>query len=110
MRAVTLDEKIHLIGRLIGSEKKAGNRPAVLEVLGAIHADLEARERHVPSAALVQLDRCINAMNRSKTGTPGVGYAAGPMASVAQEVSVRWPVIQQALERFGAEIEQELTQ
>lgn len=110
MRPVTLDEKIHLIGRLIGSEKKSGNRPAVLEVLGAIHADLEARAQHVPSVALVQLDRCITAMNRTKTGTPGIGYAVGPMATVAQEVASRWPVIRQSLERFGAEIEQELTQ
>lgn len=102
IHSVTLDEKLHTIGRLIAAEKKSDNRPSMLEVLSAIHADLEARAPLVPSVALVEIDRRIAIMKRSKI--PGVGYGNGQMIAVAQEVASRWAVIRQALERFGAEV------
>jgi len=103
IHAVTLDEKIHLIGRMIAAEKKAGRSTTVLS---AIHADLEARSPHAPSVALVELDRRINIMKRSKI--PGIGYGNGQMVSVAQEVVSRWSVLRQALEMFGAAIEEDV--
>lgn len=104
IHAVSLDEKIHTVGRMIAAEKQAGRSTTVLS---AIHADLEARAPHAPSVALVELDRRINIMKRSKI--PGVGYGQSQMISVAQEVASRWAVIRQALELYGAEVEQEVT-
>ena len=104
MRIITLDEKIAKIGRLIQEERKAtGNKN---EILSEIYADLTARSEHAPSVALVELDRRMAIVKHSKI--PGQGYGNGQLVSLAQEVVCRWAVVRQALERFGAAVEEDI--
>lgn len=104
LRLITLDEKIAKIGRLIQDERRTNGSKN--EVLSAIYADLTARSEHAPSVALTELDRRVAIVKHSKI--PGQGYGSGQLVSLAQEVVARWPEIRQALERFGAAIEQEI--
>lgn len=103
IHTVTLDEKMAKLGRIIAADRKAGNNT---DVLSAIYADLEARETLAPSAALTKLDQRMVVVKRSKTA---LGYGNGQMVALAQEVVSGWTIIRQALERFGAEIEQEVS-
>ena len=104
LRTVTLDEKIAKIGRLIADERRATGHKN--EVLSAIYADLTARTEHAPSVAIVELDRRVAIVKHSKI--PGQGYGNGQLVSLAQEVVCRWAIIRQALERFGAAIEEDI--
>lgn len=104
-RVVTLDEKISKIGRLIADERRTSGGHKN-EVLSAIYADLTARSEHAPSVAIVELDRRVAIVKHSKI--PGEGYGSGQMISLAQEVIARWAVVRQALERFGAAVEEDV--
>ena len=101
---ITLDEKIAKIGRLIAEERRATGSKNL--VLAAIYADLTARCEYAPSVAIVELDRRMAIVKHSKTTG---GYGNGQLVSLAQEVISRWAVVRQALERFGADVEKEVT-
>lgn len=91
----TTAEKLDEVERLLRVDPRN-------EVLKGIAADLRARLEGSPSAALVTLERVIVAAARAKTP---VGYPHNHLVQVAEHVLGRWSLIKQALERFGAEIE-----
>ena len=71
-----------------------------LKVLRAIGADLRGRLEGVPNQALLELERRLLSAEKSKTR---LGRERGAMIGVAEELIGRWPVVKQALERFGEE-------
>lgn len=104
MSEAPLLEQIELVERLIAMEPKASpSRP----IMKTISAGLRARLETAPSAAEVALSAKIDAAKRAKV--PGWDYPPSRMITIADELIGRWPVVKQALERFGAEIEQEMT-
>jgi len=91
----TLQEKIAAVERQIMDTKNP--------VLKAVAADLRARLGHAPSAAEVEITNRLNSV-LSSPNRHGV-YDTGKMIGLANIVISKWQVIQQALERFGSEIE-----
>lgn len=103
MSDVPLQDQIDLVERMIvGEPKNSVARPT----MKAIAAGLRARLETAPSAAEVALSAKIDAAKRAKP--PGFDYPQSRMVTIADELIGRWPVVKQALERFGAEIEGEL--
>jgi len=68
------------------------------EIFKAIAEDLRGRLEGVPSLALHELERRLVSVDRAKADQMPIG---GPMLGVAQELTARWPVVKQALEKFG---------
>lgn len=101
LHTMTIEEKLIELERLIQQEiRMTGKRnPA----LAAVCADLRGRIDSAPSAAMVDIERRIVALARTKTKT---GYDPHALHFVGEGVAVHWPTVKQALERFGAEIEQ----
>jgi len=91
----TLQEKIAAVEWQIRETKDP--------ILKAVAADLRARLGHAPSAAeteiTIRLRSVLSSLN--KYGA----YESGKMIGLANIVISKWQVIQQALERFGSEIE-----
>ncbi len=104
MSDVTLQEQIDFVDGLITIGGK--DNPTV-PILKTIAAGLRARLETAPSATETALSQKIEAAKRAKF--PGCDYPPNQMFTIATELIGRWPVVKQALERFGAEIEQELT-
>lgn len=107
---ITTADKLEVVEKLI-EDFRWGGRPdpeseeyRSYEVLKAIAADLRGRMETAPTIAEVELERRITRFRDSKTP---LGYATGPTQALATEVVARWPVIRQALERFGATAEAE---
>lgn len=73
-----------------------------LNVLRSIAKDLHAKLGNAPSEAMVEIERRVNAVHASKTSS---GYDAHALRGLAEGVVVRWAVVKQALERFGAAVE-----
>lgn len=97
------DEKLEVVEALIEQLRMSGPRRTTdLEILKAIAKDIRARMAESPSAAALELERRIYAIAESKTA---LGYDERRMRAAAEELINRWPVVQQALERFGADIE-----
>lgn len=97
----TLEEKIAEVERLIVEERRLTGR-AGSEVLRAIAADLRARLDFRPSVALVDIERRVAAVAHSKSST---GYDPAKLHVLGEGTAVYWPIIKQALERFGAEVQ-----
>lgn len=95
LHVCTTEEKLDEVERLIRVDPRN-------EVLKAVAADLRARLDGAPAAALVLLERKVVAAARSKTS---LGYSQNHMIRVAEEFLCRWPLVKQALEKFGAEVE-----
>lgn len=104
MAIVTVHAKLQVIERLIRDYLWARNDPYlpehhIYEALKAIAADLRARQDTEPAVAEFELQRRLRAFLRTKE--------LGPTKMLANELANRWPVVQQALERFGAMAEEE---
>lgn len=103
MMRFTPEEKLEAVERMIEQLRLAGARGTIdIEILKAIAKDIRARMSESPSAAALELERRLYAIAESKTA---LGYDERRMRAAAEELMNRWPVVQQALERFGAEIE-----
>lgn len=98
---MTTHELLNAVEALIVAERRLTGRKN--EVLCEVAADLRGRLSEAPCMAMLYLDQRLQAMKRSKTA---IGYSEGTMMGVAQELLHRWPVVKQALERFGAKIEE----
>lgn len=98
LRTFTTQQKLYEIELLI-QDSKTAETDVDVDVLKAIAADLRGRLAGAPSVALVEIERRINSVARSKIR--GAGYSDGAMKGLAEEVVCRWPVIKQALERFS---------
>ncbi len=106
---ITLQEKIEVIGRMIELQNRFRPTPDyTLGVLKAIAKDLRARQNGAPSVAETELGRRINAVQLAEDGK--AGNLGERLTHLGQETISRWAVVSQALERFGAEIENELDQ
>lgn len=73
------------------------------EVLKEIAADLRGRLDGAPSVAMLELERALVALRRSRT--PAKPYPIGALIRVSDELIGRWPTVKQCLERFGAQAE-----
>lgn len=96
----TTQEKLDEIERLIITERKFAGMDVY--VLKAIAADLRARLEGTPSAALADVERRVVAVARSRSPR---GYDPAKLHVLGEGVAVHWPVIKQALEKFGAQVE-----
>ncbi len=99
-------EKLDLIEQMIEELRKAAfaeDDYQRLRIIRAVAADLRGRLDGTPSVALAELDRRIGFAQRSKTRH---GYENGALVGIAEELIGRWATVKQALERFGAEIDQ----
>lgn len=95
LRNFTIEEKLNEVLRL---QRIDGDN----DVLREIAKDLRARLSTAPSAVLCDLDRRIGSVARTRGPT---GYQPHALHMLGECVAARWPVIRQALERFGAEVE-----
>lgn len=104
LHMITTMEKLAEVERLIEEARRtAGAHSQEAEILRAIAADLRARLDGVPGVALTELERRLGAVKRSRLRAT---RDLGPMLGVAEEVIARWPILKQALERFGAEVQE----
>lgn len=69
-----------------------------LAVLKSIAADLRGRRPEAPGIALAELARRLDRVLASKTS---LGYEAGTLIGLAEELIGRWPTVRQALESFA---------
>lgn len=92
-------EKIEAIDALIVAGVREKQDVGILK---EIATDLRGRLEHAPSITKDELARGVANVMNNKTRN---GYHVGPLASLGEFVTGRWPLIQQALERFGAELE-----
>lgn len=107
MNLFTTDEKMAALEKLIETLRRTANGVEDNErirIMGAIATDLRARINAAPTVALTQIERRMTAVMRHKTR---LGYETGTMVGFAEEVIGRWSVVKQALEKFGAEVENE---
>lgn len=100
----TLAEKIAVLDNLIEEFRWARSKPEIPEhvtysTLKAISADMRARLGSAPSVAEHEIGRRITAVRQAKTIN---GNLTGAIMALGQEVHARWPLVQQALNRFGA--------
>ena len=99
-------ERLTSIERLIEERRKQfGHGDRLAEIWVSVAKDIRARMDQAPNVALAELERRMKAVYRSKTA---LGYSQGALQGVAEELIGRWPVVKQALERFGVEIEKEV--
>lgn len=100
-----LSEKIRaleFVARNLRVGARAGNAQAAenYEALKAILVDLQARLPISRSDALVEIERALDAVLRSKTA---LGYDEGRLIHLAATVIRRWPTVRLALEQFEKE-------
>ena len=106
LRLFTTAEKLDLVEQMIGTLRVSAQTDADIErihILKAIASDLRGRMTQAPSAALYQLERRLASVARSRTR---LGHSQGALIGVAEELMGRWPTVKQALEKFGADLEQ----
>lgn len=99
-RTFTTHEKLSEVERLIEQQRSAGSRN---EVLIEIAKDLRGRLAGAPSVALLQLERRLAATQHRRFEP--VRSQIDAVVGVGEELIARWPIVKQALERFGAELE-----
>lgn len=71
-----------------------------LRIIRSVAADLRGRLECAPSVALAEIERRITFAYRNKTRS---GYDRDALIGLGEELIGRWPLIKQALEKFGAE-------
>lgn len=96
LRIIAIEEKLCAVERILEGDDVFDHVNALKEIA----KDLRARAATAPSVAILEIERRLIAVARSKTRQ---GYETGAMIGVAQELIARWPVIRQALEKFGRE-------
>jgi hypothetical protein len=101
LRMFTAEQQVSELEGLL-RDLRLGRRPTVsVEVLKSVVSDIQARFPEEPGDALRDLQRLLADAAASRTA---LGWSAGSMQAIAQNVIGRWPTIRQALERFEAEI------
>lgn len=100
-----IGEQIRIVERVAQNLRVGGRAGNVIaaenyEGLKAVLVDLQARDAVARSDSLVEIERALDAVLRSKTA---LGYEEGKMFNLAVTVIRRWPTIRQALERFEKE-------
>lgn len=105
----TIDEKLTELEKLIEFGRFTRGGPGTeahrtFKILTAIASDLQARRNGRPSIALTEIGRRVIAAKRSKI--PEYGYEGEHLMKLAYEVINRWNVLEQALQMFGAAIEE----
>lgn len=100
-----LDEKIRLVERVAQNLRIGGRAGNVVaqenyEGLKAVLVDLQARQAIARSDTMVEIERALDKVLRSKTA---LGYDEGRMFDLARTVMRRWPTIRPALENFEKE-------
>lgn len=109
MTAFTTAEKLAQIEGLIINHRWARADPMVpenrtYEVLKTIAADLRGRLDSAPGEAEHALERRIVAIRMARSRRAPTN---GALVGLAEELIGRWPVVRQALVRFGAMAEEE---
>lgn len=104
---ITIQEKLAAVQRLLEDLRHARNDPmlpeyATFHAMRAIASDLMARLPGNPEATRRALGKRIADAVRSRTPD---GYLQSHARGLAEELVGRWPVIEQALERFEREIQ-----
>jgi hypothetical protein len=104
LHTLTVEEKLRAVEEMIRESlvMGAGERASVLK---AIAADLRARLDLAPTVALVEIERRVNAVARSRGSITG-SYDPAKLHLLGEGVAARWPVIKQALELLGARVEE----
>lgn len=103
LHTFSLDEKLEVIEMLIRAHRVHNGVSAhTSNVLKAIALDIRARQEFPRNVALGELERTLRWMKDTRD-LKVQGYEPGKMAAVASIVINRWPLIQQALERYGEE-------
>ena len=100
LRLITTAEKLSEVESLIEHHVLNGEN---VDVLREIAKDLRGRIDHAPSVVLSEFERRMASLLRTKTA---LGYEQGKMHGLAQNLIQRWPVVKQALEKFGADLEE----
>lgn len=95
IRTFTTAEKLAVIEDIIENPLEGDE----VETLKAIARDLRARLDGAPTVALAELERCVVAARRSMS-------PAGHLHALGQETVRFWPSIKQALELFGAKVQE----
>lgn len=103
MNLFTDSEKLFALEKMIetlrGTAQTDEDRKRI-KIMGSIALDIRARMDNAPTVALAQIERRITSVMRHKTR---LGYERNTMIGLAEEVVGRWPIVRQALEKFGAE-------
>lgn len=76
----------------------------IYRIMKAIRKDLAAQQPGEPGRALLELQRRIADAAPTK-GQGSLGFAPEALIGLGQTVIGFWPVVRQALTRFGAEVE-----
>ena len=106
LRIVTIDDKIAAIEKAINAARLVHRSPGSVaqqtyEALKEIGKDLRARQELPQNNTLGQLGRLLERMKNAPRN--GRFYDTGHLVAVANFVIGKWPMISQALERFGEE-------
>lgn len=100
----SIDEKLAAVEGLIPLYRQIGratNDGGTYEALKAIAADLRARRDFPRSDAQRELHRALLQVNGMRGAD---GYNVDSLIYLAQALNNRWPLVSQALERFGNEV------
>jgi hypothetical protein len=102
LRMFTAEQQIAELEGLL-RDLRTGRRPTVsVEVLKSVVSDIQGRFPEEPGDALRELRRLLADAAASRTD---LGWSAGSLQAIAQQVIGRWPTIRQCLERFEAELQ-----
>jgi hypothetical protein len=105
LRMFTAEQKIAELEGLI-RDVRLGRRPTVsLDVVKSVIEDIQGRFPEEPGDTLRQLQRLLADAAASRTA---LGWSMGSLQAIAQYVIGRWPTIRQCLERFEAEITEDV--
>ena len=101
LRMFTAEQQIEELEGLI-RDVRIGRRPTVsMDVVKSIIADIQGRHPEEAGIALSELRRLLADAAASRTA---MGWSAGSLRAIAENVIGRWPTIRQCLERFEAEL------
>lgn len=101
----SLDDKIAVLDVEIQEARSGRRAPGTAlyrhyEVLKAIAADVRARQALPRNSTLGAIERELVRLRQTRTVD---GFDVGRMTELSNMVNSRWPVISQALERYGEE-------
>lgn len=93
------EEKLRVISSILDDLRiSKGRGDPDYVVLKSIAHDLKGRIELPRSDPLGEIERALQRTHASRTA---LGHDTGQLASVAYTVMKHWPVVRQALERFG---------
>jgi hypothetical protein len=103
-RNFTLDDKLQAVEQLIVDLRWSRSDPLVPEfktywVMKAIADDIRGQQLAVKIDTLVDLQKTIDSVHRSKTE---FGYDIGKLQTLAERLIGHWSTVRMALENFAA--------